>query len=221
MPEISSIQTSSSFNGTLCDTAEPYPKGATVSLKGEHKLSDAFFATSGLPKNTVPSIIYSRDLSYAALLYADGTIELFDTNGDGSVLKLIGELTSQIRGAAMSESKLAASDQSARLLLYDLDKQSVQAVLNTGAVYSAFAFNANGTLLMALHSSRSQIDVYSLEMPELLFSMKTSSGSFDTFAFSTDSSYAVGHTTTGEYMIGSLWTDESELIERAKLITKR
>ena len=169
--------------------------------------------------DTTAKLAFSRDGSKAALYFADGVIELFDTEGDGSVGAMIGELSSQIEAIAMSEKQLVASDQAARLLIYDLESRSVQRILNVGTVYSRFAFDPSGKLMMALCAGLTRIDVYSLETYEKLFSLHANADTFADMAFSKDGAYAVGKTAAGRYVVGDLWTDEEALVKQARRLT--
>ena len=217
MPSLASVRTADSFDGKLCD---PIPAWApSVTLQGEHRYTEVFLNTTGQVLDTTPKPTFSRDGKRAALAYADGVIELFDTEGDGSVQAMIGELSSQIEALAMTEKQLVAADQSARLLIYDLESRSVQRILNAETVYSGFAFDPEGKLLMALCGGLTRIDVYSLETYEKLFSLHATADTFTDMAFSEDGAYAVGKTASERYVVGDLWTDEGALLEQAKRLT--
>ena len=149
----------------------------------------------------------------AALLYPDGVIELFDREGDGSVLAMNGQLTTEITGFGMTEDRLVASDASGRLLIYDLGTLSVQTILNLEVNHYRFAFSPDGDMLMALDWD-GNIDVFSLSEGEKLFSM-TSPAGFTDFGFSADGAWAVGYTPNG-CVLGDLWRDESALIAAAE-----
>ena len=214
MPSLASIRTEDAFEGRLC---EPIPANfPSAALKGEHRYTEIFLQTTGKVYDTTPKLAFSRDGQYAALRYADGVIELFETAGDGSVSAMIGELTSVIDALAMTEKQLVASDQSARLLVYDLESRSVQRILNAGTVYSAFAFDPEGNKVMALCGGLTKIDVYSLETFELLFSLHATADTFTDMAFSEDGAYAVGKTASGKFVVGELWTDEEALLGHAR-----
>ena len=217
MPALASVRTEDSFDGKLCD---PIPAWfPSVSLRGEHRYTEVFLNTTGKVLDTTPQLTYSRDGKHATLSYADGVIELFDTEGDGSVRAMIGELSSQIAALAMTEKQLVAADQSARLLIYDLESRSVQRILNAETVYSGFAFDPEGKRLMALCGGLTRIDVYSLETYEKLFSLHASADAFTDMAFSADGACAVGRTSSGRYVVGDLWTEEGALLEQAKRLT--
>ncbi len=217
MPSLSSVQTADSFQGELC---APIPASfPCVSLQSEHRYTDAFLQSTGKYLDTTAKLAFSRDGSKAALYFADGVIEIFDTAGDGSVSAMIGELSSQIEALAMSEKQLVASDQAARLLIYDLESRSVQRILNVGTVYLDFAFDPSGKLMMALCAGLTRIDVYSLETYEKLFSLNASADTFTDMAFSQDGAYAVGKTAAGRYVVGDLWADEEALLQQARRLT--
>ncbi len=214
MPALASIRTEDSFDGKLC---APIPAWfPSASLKGEHRYTEVFLNTTGKVLDTTPKLVFSRDGKHAALSYADGVIELFDTEGDGSVKAMIGELPGQISALAMTEKQLVAADQSARLLIYDLENRSVQHILNAETVYSDFAFDPEGKRLMALCGGLTRIDVYSLETYEKLFSLHAAEDSFTDMAFSEDGAYAVGKTSSGRYVIADLWRDEAALLRHAR-----
>lgn len=214
MPDLASVRTEDSFEGKLCD---PIPASfPCVPLQAEHRYTDAFLQTTGSNLDTTPRLTFSRDGSFAAMSYADGVIELFDTAGDGSVAAMIGELTAEITALAMTEGQLVAADQNTRLLIYDLKTRSNRRVLNPEVIYTGFAFDPEGRRLMALCGGLTRIDVYSLESLELLFSLHTTADTFSDMAFSEDGAYAVGRTASGKYVVGDLWADETALLERAR-----
>jgi len=217
MSSLSSVQTVDSFQGELSD---PIPASfPCVPLQSEHRYTEAFLQSTGKYLDTTAKLVFSRDGSKAALYFADGVIELFDTQGDGSVSAMIGELSSQIEALAMSEKQLVASDQAARLLIYDLKSRSVQRILNVGTVCSRFAFDPSGKFMMALCAGLTRIDVYSLETYEKLFSLHADADTFADMAFSKDGAYAVGKTVAGKYVVGDLWTDEEALVKQARRLT--
>ena len=218
MPAIASVTAADAFDGTLCEPVPQFLPGKDLKLFGEHELSQTYLQTSG-GGETAPQLILARGGATAALAYPDGAIELFDTDGDGSVKTMIGELSSKPEAVAISETVLVASDQAARLLFYDLEKGAVRSIATPGAVYGAFAFDPEGTLLMARTASADRIDVYSVETAELLFSMRAANETFAEFAFSADGAFAVGKTDSGRYVIGNLWKDEATLLERAQALT--
>ena len=217
MPELASVKTLDGFDGKLCEAAPAY--FPCVPLTGEHRYTDAFLQSTGKTMDTTPQLAFARDGKTAALSYADGTIELFDTAGDGSVAAMIGELTNPIAAIAMTERQLVAADDSTRLLIYDLEEKAVQRILNVGTVYSRFAFDPEGKLLMALCGGLTRIDVYSLETFEKLFSLHATADTFQDMAFSEDGAFAVGVTAAGKYVVGDLWADEDALLAQARKLT--
>ena len=217
MPELASVKTLDGFDGKLCEAAPAY--FPCVPLIGEHRYTDAFLQSTGKTMDTTPQLTFARDGKTAALSYADGTIELFDTAGDGSVAAMIGELTNPIAAIAMTERQLVAADDSTRLLIYDLEEKAVQRILNVGTVYSRFAFDPEGKLLMALCGGLTRIDVYSLETFEKLFSLHATADTFQDMAFSEDGAFAVGVTAAGKYVVGDLWADEDALLAQARKLT--
>ena len=217
MPELASVKTLDGFDGKLCEAAPAY--FPCVPLTGEHRYTDAFLQSTGKTMDTTPQLAFARDGKTAALSYADGTIELFDTAGDGSVAAMIGELTNPIAAIAMTERQLVAADDSTRLLIYDLEEKAVQRILNVGTVYSRFAFDPEGKLLMALCGGLTRIDVYSLETFEKLFSLHATADTFQDMAFSEDGAFAVGVTVAGKYVVGDLWADEYALLAQARKLT--
>ena len=217
MPELASVKTLDGFDGKLCEAAPAY--FPCVPLTGEHRYTDAFLQSTGKTMDTTPQLAFARDGKTAALSYADGTIELFDTAGDGSVTAMIGELTNPIAAIAMTERQLVAADDSTRLLIYDLEEKAVQRILNVGTVYSRFAFDPEGKLLMALCGGLTRIDVYSLETFEKLFSLHATADTFQDMAFSEDGAFAVGVTAAGKYVVGDLWADEDALLAQARKLT--
>lgn len=215
LPGLASVRETESFSGELCpeyDAADMPAQGWDTDLRQEHELTEAFLTTAGTI-NPNPQLRFSRDGMRAALLYPDGVIELFDREGDGSVLAMIGQLTTEITGFGMTEDRLVASDASGRLLIYDLGTLSVQTILNLEVNHYRFAFSPDGDMLMALDWD-GNIDVFSLSEGEKLFSM-TSPAGFNDFGFSADGAWAVGYTPNG-CVLGDLWRDESALIVAAE-----
>ncbi len=218
-PALSSVWTADSFDGELCEPAPTWVPGMTAQLKGQHKLSDAFL-TSHPGENTAPKLVFSRDGKRAALLYPDGIIELFDTAGDGSVAATIGEFSAGAASLAMSGTMLAASDQTGRFLLYDLETLTARAVLTADAVYTSLAFDPDGNHVMGLRYSGTQIDVYDTASAALLFSLHAPAGVFTETGFSADGAFAVGKTNAGQAVIGTMWSDEEELLAQARKLTR-
>lgn len=215
MASISSVQTLERFGEPLYEPETPNVQRKNLALKGEHRLSDGFMQTTSVADLT-PRLFLSQEGDIAALAYADGVIELFDTDGDGSVTTMIGQLSSYIEALAMSGKTLVASDDAARLLFYDLETRSVRMILNLDTVYSGFAFDPEGELLLACCAGSRRIDVFEMESAELLFSLQATDDSFKRFAFTEDGAYAVGLTEGGKYVVGNLWRDEDALLAQAR-----
>lgn len=215
MSSISSVQTLDRFDKPLWQPENPAARMNNLTLNGEHKLSQGFLETTAVSDLT-PRLFFSSGGGIAALAYADGVIELFDTEGDGSVSTMIGQLSSYIEALAMTEKYLVASDESARLLFYDLETRSVRMILNVGTLYSGFAFDPDGELLLACCAGKTRIDVYELESAELLFSLHATADMFRDYAFTEDGAFAVGRTNGGKYVVGELWRDEEALLTQAR-----
>ena len=215
MPELSSVTTADSFSGTL---TEPYLAQRTVEcvpLTSEHELSPTF-KEANFYKDYPPKLYFSRDGSIAAMAHPDGTIELFDTQGDGTVMDTVGQLYTYINALAVTEDRLIAIDMDTRMMVYNLKTRSVETIQKNGTQYASFAFNEDGGLMMALCEGLTRIDVYDLnDGCRLLFSMH-SSDTFTEMAFSKDGAYAVGLTAVGTYVIGDLFADGDVLVARTK-----
>ena len=215
LPGLASVREAEGFTGALCPVYDPAALPGDwggANLQGEHELSDAFRTTTMLTDLSA-RLRFSRDGARAALLYPDGVIELFDKDSEGRVRAMIGQLTREIDAFGMTESCLAASDASGRLLIYDLEEEAVRKILNLEKSYGRFAFSGDGTLLMALGWD-GVIDVFSLTEGEKLFSMTSPQG-FTDFGFSEDGAWAVGFTPAG-CVLGDLWQDEEALIAAAR-----
>jgi hypothetical protein len=115
---------------------------------------------------------------------------------------------------------LAASDESGRMMFYDLKNKNVIRILNDGAGYIGFAYSADGTLLMALRTGSRVVDVFSMKTAEQLFSMIGPVG-FTDFAFTTDGAYAVGMMEDGTYLVGELFQSEEKLLQTARAFVGR
>ena len=218
MPELSSVTTEIGFDGELCKTPGPFMNMAGTVFQEEHELSDGFKTTTALT-DLSPRLYGSRDGKTVAIAYADGIVELFDAEGDGKVRKVIGELNSKPEALAMTEDLLVACDQNARFVIYDMKKGSVRKAQPAGTCYTEFAFDPEGTLVMALSNDATWIDVYALDSGDRLFQMRAPEGeTFTLFAFSADGAYAVGQLNGGKVIVGNLWKDEAALLERAHLL---
>lgn len=221
MPEIASVTKADRFEGELCDPPAPFTAGSTVVFHGEHELSDGF-KVSTVFTDLTPRMFGSRDGNTVAIAYADGIIELFDANGDGTVQTVIGELNSRPDALAMAEKTLVACDQNLRFMIYDLESKTVKKAIPSGTVYQEFAFDPAGEYVMALSGDGKWIDVYDLGSGDRIFQMHAQpDDAFVSMAFSKDGGYAVGQLTVNGYMVGNLWKDEAALIERAELLAPK
>ncbi len=223
LPGLTTVTEADKEPGPLVERYYPgdKPTGA-VELKGTHEILHGYWEqNTNLPEEMlVPLSRYSREGNQAAIIYPDGAIELFDTYGDGTVKKVIAQLTMPITAFGMVGNRLVASDYSGRTLFYDLEAGSVLRILNDGVGYTAFSYSMDGSMLMALQSGGgTAIDVYLLETAELLFTIKAPK-EFTEFAFTEDGRYAVGITEDG-LLVADLLTDEEVLIERAREFTSR
>ena len=86
---------------------------------------------------------FSRDGSTAAIAYPDGTVELFDTQGDGQVRDTVGQLYTYINTLAITEDRLIAIDMDTRMMVYNLKTKSVEKIWKNETQYAAFSFNAD------------------------------------------------------------------------------
>ncbi len=219
MPALSSVSFPGKYPGALCPDYDPRvpPAGANgLILQGEHQLSEGFRASTALTDLST-KMYFSREGDRAVLYYPDGVMELFRVEGDGTVETVLGQLTREVSAFGMAGRYLAACDAGGRLLLYDLEEETVVRILNLDSPYVRFAFDETGTLLMGLRET-GILDVYSIPDAQHLFHLRTP-GTFRRFAFASDGTAAVGITDTGA-VVGDLWTDEAALIERARKIAK-
>ena len=216
LPSLASIRTEARFTEALM---EPYLAQRSVDcvpLVGQHELSPTFKETN-FYKDYPNQLYYSRDGSLAALAYPDGTVELFETQGDGAVMDTIGQLYTYINTLGISEDRLIAIDMDTRMMVYNLNTRSVEKIWKNETQYSSFTFNADGSLMMAMCEGKTRIDVFDLnDGCRLLFSMHAEADSFTEMAFSEDGAYAVGKTAAGAAVVGDLLADEAELITRLR-----
>lgn len=216
LPELSNMQTVDRFSGTLMDPYLPQRAVECVPLMSQHETSPTFQQTN-FYKDYPAELYFSRDGSTAAMAHPDGTIELFDTKGDGAVQDTIGQLYTYINTLAITEDRLIAIDMDTRMMVYNLKTRSVETIFKNGTQYSSFAFNEDASLMMALCEGKTRIDVFDLsDNCRLLFSMHTTTDTFEEIAFSTDGAYAVGKTLAGTYVIGDLFADGDALAARTK-----
>ena len=220
-PAASSVRTAAGEEiPALCESYDPHAVPADerlLVLSGEHELTEGFRQSTALTDLTA-KLWFSPDGQRAALSYADGVIELFDAPDGGAVSTMLGQLTREITALAMTEDRLIASDGGGRLMFYDLKKGEVIRILNTDFSCLSFAFSAERDKLMALRADGA-IDVYALEGPEKLFTMRSAEG-FTGLGFAADGSCAVGLTDSGA-LCAELWTDEDALLAFAADFTGR
>ena len=217
LPPLASVQTVDAFAGALSDVYLSQRAAECVPLTSQHELSPTFKQTN-LYKDYPPTFHFSVDGSVAAIAHPDGTIELFDTQGDGTVRDTVGQLYTYINALGISGDRLVAIDVSTRMMVYNMKTHAVEKIWNNGTQYSSFAFNGDGSLMMAMCAGLTRIDVYDLnDSCRLLFSMNAQADTFEDMAFSADGAYAVGRTAAGKYVVGDLFfADENELVARTR-----
>ena len=216
MPSLASISAADAFPGALM---EPYLAQRSVDcvpLIGQHELSPTFKETN-FYKDYPTEMYFSRSGDLAALAYPDGTVELFETQGDGTVSDTVGQLYTYINALGISEDRLIAIDMDTRMMVYNLKTHSVEKIWKNETQYSSFAFNADGSLMLAMCEGKTRIDVFDLNDDcRLLFSMHTPADAFTEMSFSEDGAYAVAKTASGVYAVGDLLADEDALIARLR-----
>ncbi len=215
LPKLSSVTAADSFSGTLMEPYQAQRAVECVTLFGLHELSPTFKQTN-FYKDYPSKMAFSRDGSTAAIAYPDGTVELFDTQGDGQVRDTVGQLYTYINTLAITEDRLIAIDMDTRMMVYNLKTKSVEKIWKNETQYSAFSFNTDASLMTALCEGKTKIDVFDLnDGCRLLFSMHADEP-FAEATFSEDGAYAVGRTESGSYVIGDLFADEDVLVERLR-----
>ena len=215
LPKLASVTAADSFSGSLMEPYQAQRAVECVTLFGQHQLSPTFKDTN-FYKDYPSRMAFSSDGSTAAILYPDGTVELFDTKGDGKVKDTIGQLYTYINAVAISEDRLIAIDMDTRMMVYNMKTKSVEKIWKNETQYSAFSFNPDGSLMTALCQGQTRIDVFDLnDGCRLLFSMHADEP-FSEATFSEDGAYAVGKTESGSYVIGDLFADEEALIARLR-----
>ena len=217
MPSLASITEAGDYAGELM---EPYLAQRSVDcvpLIGQHELSPTFTMTN-FYKDYPSQLFFSRNGGVAALAYPDGTIELFETQGDGRVKDTVGQLYTYINALAITEDRLIAIDMDTRMMVYNINTRTVEKIWKNWTQYSSFAFNEDGSLMLALCEGKTKIDVFDLnDECRLLFSMHAPGGdTFTEFAFSADGACVVGKTASGGAVIGDLFADEDTLIARLR-----
>ncbi len=213
LPETASVSETERFAGQLCRPYDPLA-GTDALLRGEHQLTQGFLDTTALTAPELePKTYVSRDGKRCAIAYADGVLELFDAEGDGSVKEMISQLGREVTALGMVDGLLVAADANGRLLLYDMDAGDVRKILNTGERYTDLAFSEDGGFFMARRVDWKTVDVYAAEDGERLFSLRTTEY-IKNYAFARDGSCAVASTASGA-VVGALYPDEKQLLERA------
>ena len=222
-PSIATVQTLPSFDGTLLpaynELAFAKLEGKDVPmLMGEHELTDAFLKSTA---HTGPELnnkmFVSLDGTRIAITYADGIIELFKTDGDGTVDTMLAQLTDMIGALGMTDDVMVASDDLRRVLFYDLNQGEIITILNNDEYwYTDLAFDPTGTYVMGLRHTRRIIDVYETHTAQYLFSMRTTDdGGFVSMAFSEDGRYAVGQSSS-HCCVGDLLLNESDALAQTE-----
>ena len=215
LPKLASVTAADSFAGTLMEPYQAQRAVECVALFGQHELSPTFRQTNYY-KDYPNKMAFSRDGSTAAIVYPDGTVELFDTKGDGKVADTIGQLYTYINTIAIAEDRLIAIDMETRMMVYNMKTKTVEKIWKNETQYSAFSFNADASLMTALCEGKTRIDVFDLnDGCRLLFSLHADEP-FTEATFSADGAYAVGKTGSGSYVIGDLFADEDVLITRLR-----
>ena len=216
LPKLASVTEEAGFAGTLLEPYLAQRAVECVTLFGQHELSPTFKETN-FYKDYPSRMAFSRDGSTAAIVYPDGTIELFETQGDGKVADTIGQLYTYINAVAITEDRLIAIDMDTRMMVYNMKMKSVEKIWKNETQYSSFSFNADASLMTALCEGKTKIDVFDLnDGCRLLFSLHADEP-FSEATFSEDGAYAVGKTESGSYVIGDLFADEEALITRLRV----
>lgn len=216
LPSLASVKTADSFSGTLMEPYLAQRAVECVPLQSRHELSPTFQQTN-FYKDYPPLLYFSRDGGVAAMAHPDGTVELFDTQGDGTAFDTVGQLYTYINALAVTEDRLIAIDMDTRMMVYNFKTRSVEKIWNNETQYSSFAFNEDAGLMMAMCEGQTRIDIYDLnDECRFLFSLHATADTFEEMAFSADGAYAVGKTASGRFVIGDLFVDENTLIARTK-----
>ena len=215
LPKLASVSAADSFAGTLMEPYRAQRAVECVTLFGQHELSPTFKQTN-FYKDYPSKMAFSRDGSTAAIVYPDGTIELFDTQGDGQVADTVGQLYTYINTIAIAEDRLIAIDMDTRMMVYNMKTKTVEKIWKNETQYSAFSFNGDAGLMTALCEGKTRIDVFDLsDGCRLLFSLHADEP-FTEATFSEDGAYVVGTTESGSYVIGDLFADEDVLVTRLR-----
>ena len=215
LPKLASVTAADSFSGTLLEPYRAQRAVECVTLFGQHELSPTFKQTN-FYKDYPSKMAFSRDGSTAAIAYPDGTVELFETQGDGKVKDTVGQLYTYINTLAITEDRLIAIDMDTRMMVYNIKTKSVEKIWKNETQYAAFSFNADASLMTAMCQGQTKIDVFDLnDGCRLLFSLHADEP-FTEATFSEDGAYAVGKTESGSYVIGDLFADEDALIARLR-----
>ena len=217
LPPLASVTSDGSYSGTLLEPYLAQRDVDCVALTGQHELSPTFKQTN-FYKDYPTRLFFSRSGSLAALVYPDGTIELFQTQGDGAVMDTVGQLYTYINALAISDDRLIAIDAGMRMMVYNVNTRTVEKIWTNDTQYSSFDFDRDGGLMLAVCEGKTKVDVFDLnDECRLLFSMRAPGESvFEEAAFSADGSCVVARTDSGRCVIGDLFSDEDALIARLR-----
>ena len=213
LPGTASVSMQEEYAGELIGY-DPRMKPETeweVEPTSGHVVTETFKALNEMD-DYEPLIYYTLKGEYAALLYPDGSIEVFRKGEGGKVLLENTQFYNLPTAFGIYADMMVAADRYGRLMFQNL-KDSSMKIVDTDGVHTVFMFDGN--YLVAGRNSGTEADVYDLEKCERLFTLE-SSAQITRIGFSADGSCAVGLTEDGGAVVGELWTNENALLEAAR-----
>lgn len=197
---------------------DPLPESAvswSSPPAGEHEITETYQTLLGM-ENGPSATCYSMDGNYAALIYPDGIIEVFQKEDPDTVYLVNAQFTEEPTAYGIVGDILCAADAHGRIMFQNLTDSEITVLKTENGNYGTFVFDPAGELLMAAKDHSYLIDVYSVPEAQKLFTM-SSSEPFQHMGFTTDGESAAA-LTADSCMVAELWKDEVKLLEWAKLL---
>lgn len=193
------------------------PDGFSATLESTHELSDA--VKSYTPETErYATLCASPDGKYAALLHADGAIELFEPGESGAVKYFLAEFGARATAAGFGGRYFAAADWEGRVLLFDLEAGETVIVYREPGAVGSFCFSEDGELLLAADLAGTTVSAFPTDGGKKLFSMTGDAAQITGMGFTEDGKCAVAEY-DGGVILAELLRTEEELLTFAALLS--
>ena len=220
LPATASVHDEAEFSGELVpvpDYTVP-AENRGLSLQGKHELTDAFKA-SNIRADAPPVLFFAQDSDFAALAYADGVVEIFDTaRSDEPVYVLSEHENNGVYSVAFCGGLMVCSGVDNRVSAFDLNELRVLRVYQVQRSPGEIAFSPDGRRFMVKSQDSLALSVFDPDFEQCLFEMENGR-KYRNFGFAADGSAAVGIQKDGA-TVGELFPDYDDLIARARKLVK-